>query len=151
MPQTTISRDFGCTVDDLYEASRKVEALAGAMPSIKRVTLLEESENRAVSRWEGQIGIAGMTRALVWEEEDVWEAPQKTVRFRQIKGDLKVYEGWVRIAPSGNGARAEITVVYDLGIPFLTGLLVKVVDKIVRDNATHYLEALGKVAMANRA
>jgi len=147
MATMTIKRKIQCSADAVFAASTEVEALAREMPNIKKVSVLERGENRAVSRWEGQVEVAGMTRALVWEEEDIWDPASRTLRFRQTKGDLKVYEGQVRIVACDGGAEVEITINYDLGIPFLTGLLVKVVDKIVHENARLYLQALETVAL----
>lgn len=149
LPTITVTRTFESSAEELFAASRKIEELAGEMPNITKVTILERSDDRAVSRWEGRIEVAGMSRDLVWEEQDIWDNPSLTVRFNQTKGDLKVYSGVLKIVARGpETAEAEITVNYDLGIPFLSGLLLKVLDKIVRDNANLYLDALGKVARA---
>lgn len=151
MPVLKATQKYACAPEHLFNASRKLEDLARAMPNIQRVTILEQSEHRVISQWEGRIEVAGMVRALFWEEEDRWEPATLTLHFRQTKGDLKIYEGTVQISPSDAGSVAEITLHYDPGIPFLTGLLLKVVDKIVKDNANLYLKALGQVALGSGA
>lgn len=130
----------------VYAIARDVEKFPEFMPDVQRITILEQSEDRArqVVEWVGLIPSFRLT--VKWTEEDLWDDAELTCRFTQVKGDFTAYGGLWRFAPDGDGTRFESEVTYELDIPTIGPLIRGVVKKIMQDNMERLQAAIKRRA-----
>jgi len=110
------------------------------MEDVEEVEVLEQTADRQVSRWVGNV--KQFNRRIQWTEEDFWDPQARRCEFRQIEGDFSAYSGvWeFRAVPEGTEAYLQIT--YEYNIPLIGPLIKKIVHKMMQQNIDSMLAAL---------
>jgi len=167
-----VERVIDAPVDVVYAAAKDVERFPEVIPDLSEVKVLEREDapgkvSRTVSSWRGTLSIAGLiNRGIYWKEEDRWDDAARRCEFSLIEGDMKKYDGFWTFeeVPSGDaeayatGAEAgatggeqrktlvRLTVDFELGVPMIGPLVVRLVDKLVKENCEALLAGLEKLA-----
>jgi len=120
---------------DVYEVAKDPEAFPQFMPDVKTVRVLRRGDGWCEAAWEA----VAAGRTFRWTERDEYDDEACRIRYRQVAGDLKKFEGEWRFLPHPEGTEAVLTVDFDLGIPMLAALLNPVLVKVVEMNCDNLL------------
>src|SRR6202451_4588870 len=115
--------------DDVYATLADFERYPELCDAVQSVAVTEVSENRSVSRWEVTFR-AGLLR---WTEEDTFDPAALSITFRQLEGDIAVFDGsWQCFDRQGfdrqgseaaPGSEIVFAARLDMGIPSLADAL----------------------------
>jgi ribosome-associated toxin RatA of RatAB toxin-antitoxin module len=136
----------GMSAQDAYATLSDFGRYPELSDAVQSVTVTDVAENVTVSTWEVTFR-AGLLR---WTEEDTFHPEALTITFRQLEGDVAVFEGsWecVDTAPdtgSDTGAGSEIvfSVRLDMGIPSLADALEPIAVRTLIDNTVSIVRGL---------
>ena len=114
--------------------------------AVRHVAILERSDDRSVSSWD----VAFNEGILRWTEEDRFEPGERRIRFRQLTGDLELFEGEWAVEPEGEGCAIRFAASFDLGVPTLADMLEPIAEQALRDNVELILNGLASHAAHGR-
>jgi ribosome-associated toxin RatA of RatAB toxin-antitoxin module len=129
-------------LEKTYALAKNVEAFPDFMPDVKRVTVLERSEDgsKLVTEFVGIVKEFKTT--LKWVEEDDWDDQAKTCRFKLVRGDFKTYSGvWTFEAVNG-GTKYTSVIDFEYDIPMIGPLLKALVARKMQQNIDGMLRAI---------
>ena len=118
------------SASDVYAALASFERYPILCEAVRSVAVTEVSENLTVSRWEVTFR-AGLLR---WTEEDVFDSGALTITFRQLDGDIAVFDGSWRCVDAAPGAEVLFCARLDMGIPSLADALEPIAVRTMTDN-----------------
>jgi len=107
-------------------------------PAVRSVTVTESSETVSVSSWE----VNFRRGVLRWVEQDTFSAATHQIEFRQLEGDVAVFDGsWTCV---GVGADTAVTFAarLDMGIPSLADALEPIAARTLVDNTVAIVNGL---------
>jgi len=123
---------------DVYAALADFERYPVLCEAVRSVAVTEVSENRSVSRWEVTFR-AGLLR---WAEEDVFDPGALTITFRQLDGDIAVFDGSWRCVDAAPGSEVVFCARLDMGIPSLADALEPIAARTLIDNIVSIVRGL---------
>ncbi len=126
------------SASDVYQTLADFERYPDLSDAVQNVAVTEVSENLTVSRWEVTFR-AGLLR---WTEEDTFDPSALSITFRQLEGDIAVFDGsWecVDVAP---GSEILFSARLDMGIPSLADALEPIAVRTLTDNIISIVRAL---------
>jgi ribosome-associated toxin RatA of RatAB toxin-antitoxin module len=106
--------------------------------AVQSVALIAASENSAVSRWEVNFR-AGLLR---WTEEDVFDPGALSITFRQLEGDIAVFDGSWKCVDTAQGSEILFSARLDMGIPSLADALEPIAVRTLIDNIASIVRGL---------
>ena len=109
--------------------------------AVRNVAVTEVSDDLTVSQWEVSFR-AGLLR---WTEEDTFDPGALSITFRQLEGDIAVFDGsWqcVDNAPSTPGSEIVFSARLDMGIPSLADALEPIAVRTLTDNIVSIVRGL---------
>jgi ribosome-associated toxin RatA of RatAB toxin-antitoxin module len=109
----------GTPASDVYATLADFERYPALCEAVQNVAITETSGNRTVSQWEVTFR-AGLLR---WTEEDTFDPGALTITFRQLEGDVAVFDGSWQCVDAGQGSEVLFSANLDLGIPGLADAL----------------------------
>ena len=83
-----------------------------------------------MSRWEVTFR-AGLLR---WTEEDTFDPDALSITFRQLDGDIAVFDGSWRCSDAAQGSEIVFAARLDMGIPSLADALEPIAVRTMTDN-----------------
>src|SRR5215469_7092249 len=104
---------------DVYQTLADFERYPELSDAVRSVAVTQVSENRTVSAWEVTFR-AGLLR---WTEEDTFDPGARTITFRQLEGDVAIFDGSWQCVDAGQGTEVLFSADLDLGIPSLADAL----------------------------
>ena len=104
---------------DVYATLADFERYPTLCDAVQNVTVTTVSEHRIVSQWDVTFR-AGLLR---WTEEDTFDPRTLTIEFRQLEGDIAVFDGSWRCVEAAPGSEVLFSARLDLGIPSLADAL----------------------------
>jgi len=129
--------------EDVFELAQQVERFPEVIKDLKSVEVLSREGNCTVSRWVGIVELGPIRREISWEEEDEWDSDALECRFHLTKGDLKQYEGvWKFMAHDDGGTHCTLRLDYDLGIPLLGAMALKMIHAKMQQSCDELLRGL---------
>ena len=123
---------------DVYATLADFERYPLLCEAVQAVAVTEVSGNRTVSRWEVTFR-AGLLR---WTEEDTFDSGALTITFRQLDGDIAVFDGSWRCAEAGAGSEVLFCARLDMGIPSLADALEPIAARTLIDNIVSIVRGL---------
>lgn len=146
----SVERVIAAPPDKVYRLAKDIERFPEVVPDLIEVKILEENGGAITSSWKGMVSIAGViNRTLSWTEKDVWDDSNRTCSFSLVEGDMKKYDGaWTFEDGGGESTAVKLFVDFDLGIPMLGPLVLKLVDKLVKENCEALLAGLEALSTA---
>ncbi len=127
-------------VEEVYQIARDIERFPEFMDDVIEIEIIEQTEERQVSRWVGQI--EEFNRTLEWTEEDFWNEDERCCRFEMIEGDFTAYGGTWTFEEDNGGTLAKLTIDYEYAIPLIGPLIKKLLHRKVQENCDNMLEAI---------
>src|SRR5215467_4783878 len=103
------------SASDLYATLANFELYPTLCDAVQNVVVTELSGNLIVSRWDVTFR-AGLLR---WTEEDTFDPGALTITFRQLEGDIAVFDGSWQCVHAAQGSEVLFTARLDMGIPSL--------------------------------
>jgi ribosome-associated toxin RatA of RatAB toxin-antitoxin module len=104
---------------DVYATLANFERYPQLCDAVQKVTITERSGNLTVSQWE----VTFRAGLLCWTEEDTFDPGALTITFRQLEGDVAVFDGSWRCVDAVQGSEVLFSADLDLGIPSLADAL----------------------------
>jgi ribosome-associated toxin RatA of RatAB toxin-antitoxin module len=107
------------SASDVYATLTNFELYPTLCDAVQNVVVTERSGNLTVSQWEVTFR-AGLLR---WTEADTFDPGTLTIAFRQLEGDIAVFEGSWQCVEAAQGSEVLFSAQLDLGIPSLADAL----------------------------
>jgi coenzyme Q-binding protein COQ10 len=140
MPQVALDMDIRAPMDTVWAAVLDIERYPELMTNVVSVTI-EEWETPVIRRTEWGMIIKGAT--LIWRDREVIDHDEHTVRFTQVSGDLKEFEGaWELEELEEALTHVKLRIDFEIGIPLLVGMLNPVAKRALYDNAKEMLDGV---------
>ena len=130
------------TAADVYETLADFERYPELSDAVQDVVVSAVSDNVTVSRWEVTFR-AGLLR---WTEEDRFDRDALTITFRQLEGDVALFDGTWRCADRTGGCEITFCARLDMGIPSLADALEPIAVRTLIDNTVSIVTGLVGVA-----
>jgi len=99
------------TAADVYTTLADFERYPSMCEAVQNVTLTDVSGNITVSQWEVTFR-AGLLR---WTEEDTFDPGAMTITFRQLEGDIAVFDGSWQCVDAAPGSEVLFSARLDMG------------------------------------
>jgi len=126
------------SASDVYAALANFERYPVLCAAVQNVAVTEVSENRTVSRWEVTFR-AGLLR---WTEEDTFDPGALTITFRQLDGDIAVFDGSWQCVDAAPGSEVLFCARLDMGIPSLADALEPIAARTLIGNIVSIVRGL---------
>jgi ribosome-associated toxin RatA of RatAB toxin-antitoxin module len=107
------------SASDVYATLANFELYPTLCDAVQNVVVTEVSGNLTVSQWEVTFR-AGLLR---WTEEDTFDPGTLSIAFRQLEGDIAVFDGSWQCVEAAQGSEVLFFARLDLGIPSLADAL----------------------------
>jgi ribosome-associated toxin RatA of RatAB toxin-antitoxin module len=131
-------------VELVWNVINDVESYPRLMEHVRSLTVLERGPDFRVVAWE--VDLKGCT--MRWVEREEIDPERYRIEYRQIKGDLAVFEGYWQLQRLPNQTcQTMLSVRFDIGIPMLSEMLNPVAERTIRDNSQKMLASLGAHAV----
>ncbi len=127
-----------------YRIGKDMQRYPDFMANVDRIIVMEEGDDWTITEWHCRL----RGRPVKWTERDDFDDEELTIRFDQLKGDLKEFRGIWTFEPDNGGCRIRLVVNVSLGVPMLALAVDPIVRKATRDNCVSMLEAIAKEAEA---
>jgi ribosome-associated toxin RatA of RatAB toxin-antitoxin module len=136
------------SASDVYATLADFERYPILCEAVQSVAVTEVSENLTVSHWEVTFR-AGLLR---WSEEDAFDPGALTITFRQLDGDIAVFDGSWRCVDAAPGSEVLFSARLDMGIPSLADALEPIAARTLIDNIVSIVRGLvGPAELAESA
>jgi ribosome-associated toxin RatA of RatAB toxin-antitoxin module len=136
------------SASDVYATLANFERYPILCEAVQNVAVTEVSENLTVSHWEVTFR-AGLLR---WTEEDAFDPGALTITFRQLDGDIAVFDGSWQCVDAGPGSEVLFSARLDMGIPSLADALEPIAARTLIDNIVSIVRGLvGAAELAESA
>jgi ribosome-associated toxin RatA of RatAB toxin-antitoxin module len=126
------------SASDVYAALANFERYPVLCEAVQNVAVTEVSENLTVSAWEVTFR-AGLLR---WTEEDTFDSGALTITFRQLDGDIAVFDGSWQCVDAAAGSEILFCARLDMGIPSLADALEPIAARTLIDNIVSIVRGL---------
>jgi ribosome-associated toxin RatA of RatAB toxin-antitoxin module len=124
---------------EVYQTLADFERYPELSDAVQSVAVTEVSENHTVSHWEVTFR-AGLLR---WTEEDTFDPAALSITFRQLDGDIAVFEGsWHCVDTVMPGTEIAFDARLDMGIPSLADALEPIAARTLVDNIVSIVRGL---------
>ncbi|MCW2528262.1 MAG: cyclase/dehydrase [Pseudonocardiales bacterium] len=128
----------GRTPADAFVILADFERYPELSEAVRSVTVTDVSNDVTVSQWEVTFR-AGLLR---WTEEDTFDHAARTITFRQLEGDVAIFDGSWACAESADGTRITFSARLDMGIPSLADALEPIAVRTLVDNTVSIVSGL---------
>jgi ribosome-associated toxin RatA of RatAB toxin-antitoxin module len=126
------------TARDAYELLCDFERYPGKCEAVRSVVVSTVGDDVTTSRWEVTFR-AGLLR---WTEEDRFDRDALTIVFRQLDGDMALFDGTWQVADTAGGSEIAFTARLDMGIPSLADALEPIAVRTLIDNTVSVVTSL---------
>ncbi|MEP7177940.1 MAG: SRPBCC family protein [Pseudonocardiales bacterium] len=123
---------------DVYETLADFGRYPELSDAVQDVVVTQVSEDVTVSRWEVSFR-AGLLR---WTEEDHFDRDALTITFRQLEGDVALFDGTWHCADVPGGSEITFCARLDMGIPSLADALEPIAVRTLIDNTVSIVTGL---------
>jgi ribosome-associated toxin RatA of RatAB toxin-antitoxin module len=123
---------------DVYATLADFERYPQLSQAVRSVAVTEVSQNRTVSAWEVTFR-AGLLR---WTEEDTFDPGARSITFRQLEGDIAIFEGSWLCLDNPPGSEILFSAQLDMGIPSLADALEPIAARTLIDNTVLIVRGL---------
>ena len=123
---------------EVYATLADFERYPELCDAVQSVAITGVSENRTMSRWEVTFR-AGLLR---WTEEDTFDPGALSITFRQLDGDIAVFDGSWKCVDTTQGSEIMFSARLDMGIPSLADALEPIAVRTLIDNIASIVRGL---------
>lgn len=126
------------TAPEVYETLADFERYPHLSDAVQSVAVSAVSEVVTISRWEVTFR-AGLLR---WTEEDHFDRDALTITFRQLEGDVALFDGTWQCVDATSGCYIAFTARLEMGIPSLADALEPIAVRTLIDNTVAIVNGL---------
>jgi ribosome-associated toxin RatA of RatAB toxin-antitoxin module len=126
------------SASEVYATLADFERYPELCDAVRSVAVTEVSENLTVSRWEVTFR-AGLLR---WTEQGKFDPADLSITFRQLEGDIAVFDGAWECADAAQGSEIMFCARLDMGIPSLADALEPIAVRTLTDNIVSIVRGL---------
>jgi ribosome-associated toxin RatA of RatAB toxin-antitoxin module len=126
------------TAADVYKTLADFERYPEMSDAVQNVAVTEVSDGVTISQWEVTFR-AGLLR---WTEEDHFDPDDLKITFRQLEGDVAVFEGTWQCLDAASGCYIAFSARLDMGIPSLADALEPIAVRTLIDNTVAIVTGL---------
>ena len=126
------------SASDVYATLANFERYPELSDAVKSVAVTRVSENITVSRWE----VTFRAGLLCWTEEDTFDPGALSITFRQLEGDIALFDGSWRCLDAARGSEIVFSARLDMGIPSLADALEPIAVRTLIDNTVLIVRGL---------
>lgn len=131
---------------EVYETLADFSRYPELSDAVQDVVVTEVSDNVTISRWEVTFR-AGLLR---WTEEDQFDRDALTITFRQLEGDVALFDGTWACSDAEGGSEIAFDARLDMGIPSLADALEPIAVRTLIDNTVSIVTGLvGSAALVS--
>ena len=142
--------DINSDPQKVFKIASQVEKFPDYMPDVKKVELIYRNDDgHSRSSWVALAKIASINKEIKWIEDEWWDLSTLSSRFEQVEGDYKHYSGDWAFTKTESGTHVKLTVDYDLGLPLIGPMILKLLDNLTRNNLDSMLKAIKERAEGN--
>ena len=123
---------------DVYTTLADFERYPELSDAVQNVAVTEVSENLTVSCWEVTFR-AGLLR---WTEEDTFDPGTLSITFRQLEGDIALFDGSWTCLDAAQGSEIVFSARLDMGIPSLADALEPIAVRTLTGNIVSIVRGL---------
>lgn len=131
---------------DVYETLADFERYPDMSEAVRSVEVTQATATTTVSRWE----VSFRAGVLCWTEQDTFDRDELTIEFRQLEGDVALFDGSWRCAPSDShaagsdsgGTMITFAARLDMGIPSLADALEPIAVRTLIENTVSIVSGL---------
>lgn len=138
MPQVEASVVIKGNTAEVYALAKDMESYPQFMEDVVSIKVMERSPDRTITDWNARL----QGKPMRWQEEDLFDDARPHIRYRQISGDLKKFEGDWFFDAAEEGTRVTLTVDFELGIPMFAAMLNPVAKLVVKNNIESMLKGM---------
>src|SRR5579859_4462395 len=122
----------------VYQTLADVERYPQLCDAVRSVAVTQVSDNVTVSHWEVTFR-AGLLR---WTEQDTFDPGALSIAFRQLEGDVAVFDGSWQCADAAGGSEIAFSARLDMGIPSLADALEPIAVRTLTGNIVSIVRGL---------
>jgi ribosome-associated toxin RatA of RatAB toxin-antitoxin module len=139
MPLVEVYEHVSAPLKAVWDAINDVESHPRLMPPVESVEVLERAEDHRLVVW--QVDLKGCV--MRWVEREEIDADRWRIDYRQVEGELAMFEGHWQLEPTAED-RTLVTLVvrFDTGMPMLAEMLDPIAERAIRENAEIMLRSL---------
>lgn len=126
------------TARDVYETLSDFERYPHLSDAVQSVAITAVSPDVTVSAWEVSFR-AGLLR---WTEEDHFDRDALKITFRQLEGDVALFDGTWQCVDATSGCYILFAARLDMGIPSLADALEPIAVRTLIDNTVAIVTGL---------
>jgi ribosome-associated toxin RatA of RatAB toxin-antitoxin module len=126
------------TAPDVYRTLADFERYPHLSDAVQSVAVSEVSDTVTISRWE----VTFRSGLLRWTEEDHFDRDALSITFRQIEGDVALFDGTWQCLDATSGCYIAFTARLDMGIPSLADALEPIAVRTLIDNTVSIVTGL---------
>jgi ribosome-associated toxin RatA of RatAB toxin-antitoxin module len=126
------------SASEVYATLADFERYPDLCDAVRSVAVTEVSENVTVSAWE----VAFRVGLLRWTEEDTFDPAALSITFRQLDGDIAVFDGSWQCLDAEQGSQIIFSARLDMGIPSLADALEPIAVRTLSDNIVTIVRGL---------
>jgi ribosome-associated toxin RatA of RatAB toxin-antitoxin module len=123
---------------EVYATLADFERYPELSDAVQSVAVTRVSENVTVSRWDVTFR-AGLLR---WTEEDTFDPSALSITFRQLEGDIALFDGTWQCTDAAPGSEIVFSARLDMGIPSLADALEPIAVRTMTDNIVAIVRGL---------
>lgn len=139
MGKIKISNTANAPMDTVFPSARDVHDLVEFLPNIKRINVINKSEDGNYSRleWVLKLNLPVPKGKLSWTEDIYWNEEDKKCRFclsPDSKGYISRMEGVLILKPVSEGTQMIMEVDFGVDHPLVSSRVEKLFDALMRKN-----------------
>lgn len=123
---------------DVYDILADFERYPELSEAVRSVTVTAAGPDVTTSQWE----VTFRSGLLRWTEEDRFDRQALTIEFRQLEGDVALFDGTWQCADVADGCEIAFTARLDMGIPSLADALEPIAVRTLIDNTVSIVRGL---------
>ena len=128
----------GRTASELFPLLCDMEQYPKNSAAIIGLTVASSENGSSISTWTVRFGHGVAT----WREEDYFDLPATTIRFKRLSGDIESFSGaWV-LRDNENGCTIQFAADFDIGLPALASFIEPMIENTLRENITAILKGI---------
>lgn len=128
----------GRRADEVYGTLADFPRYPQFSPVVRSVTITEGEDGVSRSEWE----VTFRAGILKWVEEDIFDRAALRIDFRQLEGDIALFEGSWTCSDTGDGTCITFSARLDMGIPTLADALEPIAVRTLIDNTVAIVSGL---------
>jgi len=126
------------SASDSYATLADFERYPELSDAVKSVAVTRVSDDLAVSHWE----VAFRAGLLRWTEEDTFDPSALSITFRQLEGDIALFDGSWECVDVARGSEVVFSARLDMGIPSLADALEPIAARTLIENIVSIVRGL---------